>query len=63
MIYICHYRCPHCKHPDCGEEPMKQDNELVEAISKTDARRFFNQYKPCRHMKIVSIEATTLCSG
>lgn len=61
MVYICYYNCPHCKNPDCGEEPMKRANELVSATSKTDARQFFNQHKPCRHMKLLSVEETTIC--
>lgn len=60
MYYIIHYTCPHCKHPDCGEDPMKRANEIVWAENKTYARAIFTQNKPCRWMKIVEINETTL---
>lgn len=63
MVYICYYHCPHCKHPNCGEDPMRRANELIPATSKADARATFNHLKPCRHIKLISIEETTLCTG
>lgn len=63
MVYIVYYTCPHCKNPDCGEDPMKRANELVTARTKTEAREIFNSGKPCRHMKIAEIRETTICQG
>jgi hypothetical protein len=42
---------------------LKRANELIPATSKADARATFNHLKPCRHIKLISIEETTLCSG
>ena len=56
MTYCIYYHCPHCKRPDCGSEPGEKGNELVDVRNKTEARDLFNTYKPCRHMKIISIE-------
>ena len=53
MEYICYYSCPKCKHP-CSD--MVEGNEIIDAVSKKDARDFFNAYKTCRHAQITRIE-------
>jgi hypothetical protein len=53
--YICYYSCPNCKSPCCTDWESEA-NEIVTAVDKTDARRFFNNMKQCRYMKITRIE-------
>lgn len=57
MVYVVYYTCPHCKNPTCGDDPMKEANELIAAPTKGKAREKFNAIKTCRHMKISKIEA------
>ena len=58
--YIVYYACPFCKNP-CSVpfDPMKEYNEMVDADSKAEARKFFNGAKMCRNMKITRIEEFT----
>ena len=53
--YICYYACPFCPNPCCSDW-YGEANEMVEADSKSEARKFFNNAKQCRHMKITRIE-------
>ena len=55
--YICYYSCPFCNNP-CSVpfNPNEEFNEMVEAESKAEARKFFNRAKMCRNMKITRIE-------
>lgn len=52
--YICYYSCPFCPNPCCAEWEGEA-NEMVEADSKAEARKFFNNAKQCRYMKITRI--------
>lgn len=52
--YICYYNCPFCKNP-CVDDPEKEGNEMLYADSKAEARKYFNNCKQCRNMKITRI--------
>ena len=52
--YICYYSCPYCTDP-CCEDPDKEANEMLYASSKTEARKYFNNAKQCRYMKLTRI--------
>ncbi len=55
--YVCYYNCPHCKHPFCGCDPMMPNaNEMVHAETKEEAKRLFNELKPCRNIKLLKVE-------
>ena len=56
MIYKVCFNCPKCKKP-CNDDKLEVFNELIEADSSADARKYFNANKPCRHMKITEIKA------
>lgn len=53
--YICYYNCPFCSDP-CCDNPEEESNECISADNKAEARKFFNNCKQCRHMKITRIE-------
>lgn len=55
--YICYYNCRFCPHP-CVSAPCEVSNELIDAESKTEARKLFNAMKPCRWNKLTRIEET-----
>lgn len=53
--YVVHYSCPFCPNPCCTDWEGDA-NEMIEAENKTEARKFFNNCKQCRYMKITRIE-------
>lgn len=53
--YVVHYSCPFCPNPCCTDWEGDA-NEMVEAENKTEARKFFNNCKQCRYMKITRID-------
>lgn len=53
--YVCYYSCPFCPHPCCTDWEGEA-NEMFYADSKTEAKKYFNNSKQCRYMKITRIE-------
>lgn len=54
-VYYVYYNCPHCPNPCTTDDPAKEANEGVNAETKTEARKIFNNCKMCRWMKITKI--------
>ena len=52
--YICYYSCPCCPDPCCFD-PEEESNEMLEAENKAEARKYFNNCKQCRWMKLTRI--------
>lgn len=62
--YICYYSCPFCNNPcTVPFDPNEEFNEMVDAENKAEARKFFNNAKMCRNMKITRIVEDKQDSG